>query len=55
MSHYETICLDDYVQSGEGGTALTYNHKDGHTLAKLFMLGVALSENEKPQILTTRR
>ena len=29
---YEHICLDDYIQSGEGGTALSYSHKDGKTL-----------------------
>ena len=34
MNTYETIHLNDYVQTGEGGTALTYNHKDGKTLAK---------------------
>ena len=32
--------LDDYIQTGEGGTALTYNHKNGKTLAKLFMPSV---------------
>lgn len=37
MNTYETIDLNDYVQTGEGETALTYNHKDGKTLAKLFM------------------
>ena len=37
----EKICLDDYIQTGEGGTALTYNHKNGKTLAKLFMPGFA--------------
>ena len=37
----QRINLDDYVQTGEGGTALTYNHKDGKTLAKLFMPSVA--------------
>ena len=37
----ERINLDDYVQTGEGGTALTYNHKDGRTLAKLFMPSIA--------------
>ena len=40
MNTYETINLNDYVQTGEGGTALTYNHKDGKTLAKLFMPSV---------------
>ena len=37
----QRIDLNDYVQTGEGGTALTYNHKDGKTLAKLFMSSVA--------------
>lgn len=37
----QRINLDDYIQTGEGGTALTYNHKDGKTLAKLFMSSVA--------------
>ena len=41
MNTYEAIDLNDYVQTGEGGTALTYNHKDGKTLAKLFMSGIA--------------
>ena len=27
----QRINLDDYVQTGEGGTSLTYNHKDGKT------------------------
>lgn len=37
---YEHINLDDYIQSGEGGTAISYSHKDGKTLAKLFMAGM---------------
>ena len=37
----QRIDLNDYVQTGEGGTALTYNHKGGKTLAKLFMSTVA--------------
>lgn len=37
---YELISLDDYVQSGEGGTSLTYNKKDGTSLAKLFLPGL---------------
>ncbi|MBQ6768080.1 MAG: TIGR02172 family protein [Prevotella sp.] len=41
MQDVERISLDDYVQTGEGGTALTYNHKDGKTLAKLFMSSIA--------------
>ena len=41
MNTYEAIDLNDYIQTGEGGTALTYNHKDGKTLAKLFMTSMA--------------
>ena len=41
MDDMEKINLDDYIQTGEGGTALTYNHKDGKTLAKLFMSSMA--------------
>ena len=37
----QRINLDDYIQTGEGGTALTYNHKNGKTLAKLFLSSVA--------------
>ena len=37
----QRINLDDYVQTGEGGTSLTYNHKDGKTLAKLFLASMA--------------
>lgn len=33
---YQKINLDNYVQTGEGGTALTYNSKAGGTLVKLF-------------------
>ena len=36
-SEVERINLEDYFQTGEGGTALTYNRKDGKSLAKLFM------------------
>ena len=41
MTDFERINLEDYIQTGEGGTALTYNHKDGKTLAKLFMPSLA--------------
>ena len=37
----QRINLDDYVQTGEGGTSLTYNHKNGKTLAKLFLASMA--------------
>ena len=39
MEKYQSLDLNDYVQSGEGGTALTYSSKDGKTLAKLFQKG----------------
>ena len=47
MSTYETIDLNDYVQTGEGGTALTYDHKDGKTMAKLFMPGMGTETAER--------
>ncbi len=33
---FQKIDLDDYVQTGEGGTALAYTHKSGKSLAKLY-------------------
>lgn len=47
MNSYEQINLDDYIQSGEGGTALSYSHKDGKTLAKLFMKGMGAETAER--------
>lgn len=43
----ERINLDDYIQTGEGGTALTYNNKNGKTLAKLFLPGIAANTCEQ--------
>ena len=37
---YARINLEDYFQTGEGGTSLTYNKKDGTSLAKLFSPGL---------------
>ena len=34
----QRIDLNDYVQTGEGGTSLTYAHKTRPTMAKLFNL-----------------
>ena len=48
MEAYKQIDLNDYVQTGEGGTALTYNHKDGKTLAKLFMPSVTAHTEAHP-------
>ena len=39
ISTYERINLEDYIQTGEGGTALAYTRKDGKTLAKLYNPG----------------
>ena len=39
MLSYETIDLNDYTHSGEGGTAISYKHKTKNTLAKLYNPG----------------
>ena len=39
MNTYETIDLNEYVRTGEGGTAITYTHKTRNTLAKLYNPG----------------
>ena len=39
MNTYETIDLNEYVRSGEGGTAVSYSHKSRNTLAKLYNPG----------------
>lgn len=44
MKDYEMIDLNEYVQTGEGGTALSYTHKTRNVLAKLFNPGF---ESEK--------
>lgn len=38
-NEFQKIDLDDYVQTGEGGTALAYTHKSGKSLAKLYNPG----------------
>ena len=43
---YQLINLNDYFQTGEGGTALTYNNKNGRTLAKLFTPGYGAESAE---------
>ena len=53
MSTYETIDLNDYVQTGEGGTSLTYTHKTHPTMAKLFNL-VSEAELAEREFLTAR-
>lgn len=45
--NYEPIDLKDYIQTGEGGTAITYNHLNGRTLAKLFTPGYSIESIER--------
>lgn len=53
MNEVERINLDDYIQTGEGGTALTYNHKNGRSLAKLYNPGFE-ADRAKAEFLTAR-
>ena len=53
METYKQIDLNDYVQTGEGGTSLTYTHKTRHTMAKLFNL-VNEAELAEKEFLTAR-
>ncbi len=45
------INLDDYIQTGEGGTSLAYTSKDGKTLAKLYKPGFE-ADRAKAEFLT---
>ena len=47
----QRINLDDYIQTGEGGTALTYTEKDGRSLAKLYKPGFE-ADRAKAEFLT---
>lgn len=49
----ERINLDDYIQTGEGGTALTYTSKDGKTLAKLYNPGFE-ADRARDEFLTAQ-
>lgn len=53
MSETEKINLDEYVQTGEGGTALTYTRKDGRSLAKLYNPGFE-ADRAKAEFMTAR-
>ena len=50
---YQKINLDNYVQTGEGGTALTYSDKAGNTLVKLFSPGMG-AENAAREFLVNQ-
>ena len=49
----QRINLNDYIQTGEGGTALTYTRKDGLSLAKLYKPGFE-ADRAKAEFLTAR-
>ena len=53
METYKQINQNDYVQTGEGGTSLTYTHKTRPTIAKLFNL-VNEAELAEKEFLTAR-
>ena len=53
METYKLIELNDYVQTGEGGTSLTYTHKTRNAMAKLFNPGSEAEQAER-EFLTAR-
>ena len=53
MDAYQEIELDDYVRSGEGGTAVSYTHKTRNSLAKLYNPGFE-AERARAEFLTAR-
>ena len=53
MNTYKQIDLNDYVQTGEGGTSLTYTHKTRAALAKLFNQG-SEAEQAEEEFVTAR-
>lgn len=53
MDAYQEIELDDYVRSGEGGTAVSYTHKIRNSLAKLYNPGFE-AERARAEFLTAR-
>jgi uncharacterized protein (TIGR02172 family) len=53
MQDYETIDLNDYIRTGEGGTAVSYKHKSRKTLAKLYNPGFE-ADRAVAEFLTAR-
>ena len=53
MNSYETINLNEYVRTGEGGTAVSYTHKTRNTLAKLYNPGFE-ADRAAAEFLTAR-
>lgn len=52
-SEVQRINLDDYIQTGEGGTAVAYTHKNGQRLAKLYNPGFE-ADRAEAEFLTAR-
>lgn len=48
------IDMNDYEQSGDGYTAISYNHVDGDSMMKLYAPFIAAEEVEKEKIVATR-
>jgi len=53
MQSYETINLNEYIRTGEGGTAVSYKHKTRNTLAKLYNPGFE-ADRAVAEFLTAR-
>lgn len=53
MQSYERIDLNEYVRTGEGGTAVSYKHATRNTLAKLYNPGFEV-DRAKAEFLTAR-
>ena len=53
MDDVQKINLEDYVQTGEGGTAITYTHKVRNTVAKLYFPGFE-ADRAKDEFLTAQ-
>lgn len=53
MNTYETINLNEYVRTGEGGTSITYTHKTRNALAKLYNPGFE-ADRALAEFLTAR-
>ena len=53
METYDRINLEEYIQTGEGGTAQAYTRKDGKSLAKLYNPGFE-ADRAMAEFLTAR-
>ena len=53
MGEEQKIDLEDYVQTGEGGTAITYTHKTRNTVVKLYFPGFE-ADRAKEEFLTAQ-